>query len=887
VTPYFRSIAALLLLPASGLFAQPTPTSPDEIPALQAASEINSKAQALGEPWTVDINSREEVRQFYRTIYPISSHVESEWNGNTTTGDPGTTSAAFKEAVMNRINFYRALAGVPAVILNNATFSGKAQQAALIMSANNALSHDPADQPGWVHVTADGDEAAGKSNIGLGSRGPDTIDGYMRDHGAGNETVGHRRWLFHAPTREMGTGDVEQQGSFRPANSLWVQDAQLLTSRPATREEFVAWPPKGKIPAQLVWSRWSFALPGANFSGTTVSMTRNGSPISADLNATEGGSVLDPIIVWRYDGNSGNSLESHPISSADVDYQVTINNVNVGGSNRSFTYTVTVFDPQTPSSDFVATSLKVPSTVTTNTANSFSVALPTFASGLQWRELGSDPSGNGYYDGEGGAQNIIDGTSDSYSLGISGVAAVGNGAYHLATPALGTEFFILPSSFLVPPTGEGSLSFSSKLGFATANQAAQVEFSTNDGATWTSVYEQVGNGSGSSPTESSYQNHVIGLQDFAGQVLKIRFSYTHRGGNFFNQTEASAGWLMDEIRIQAAMAVTTVSLSAPTTGSTFSFSPSTEGIKILQARGVFFGNYGMNWGQASLFFVEKGSGSGGGGGSIGTDTSRIVNMSVRSVSGTGADALSVGMVVGGAGSKNLLIRVVGPTLGQLGVQGVIADPRLQLLRSVNGNNQAVTDTDNWNGDSTLTSLFSTLGAFPLTSNLDAAIAISLETAVYNAVVDTKGGSGVVLVEGYDTEAVTSGTARLVNVSARSQVGTGGDVLVAGFVISGTGNKTLLIRGVGASLGDFGVPGVLANPQLIVRNSNTSAVVADNDNWNNDASIASTAQTLGAFPLSSTADAALLVTLAPGVYTATVSGVSNTTGIALVEVYEVN
>ena len=69
-------------------------------------------------------------------------------------------------------------------------------------------------------------------------------------------------------------------------------------------------------------------------------------------------------------------------------------------------------------------------------------------------------------------------------------------------------------------------------------------------------------------------------------------------------------------------------------------------------------------------------------------------MSVRSVSGTGADALSVGMVVGGSGSKSLLLRVVGPTLGALGVPGVVADPRLQLSRSVNGTNEAVTDNDN-------------------------------------------------------------------------------------------------------------------------------------------------------------------------------------------------
>lgn len=270
----------------------------------------------------------------------------------------------------------------------------------------------------------------------------------------------------------------------------------------------------------------------------------------------------------------------------------------------------------------------------------------------------------------------------------------------------------------------------------------------------------------------------------------------------------------------------------------------------------------------------------------GSDTSRIVNMSVRSVSGTGANALNVGMVVGGTGSKGLLVRVVGPTLGALGVPGVVSDPRLQLYRSEGGNNAEVADNDNWGSGATLSTLFSSLGAFALDSNLDAALSTSLATGVYPVVVDTKGESGVVLVEAYDTEAVTNGTARFVNVSARSQVGTGGDVLVAGFVIGGTGTKTLLIRGVGATLGDFGVPDILQDPQLVVRNSADNSIVAQNDNWNSDAAISSTSQTLGAFALSSNDDAAVLVTLPPGVYTATVSGVNNTTGIALVEVYEV-
>jgi hypothetical protein len=269
------------------------------------------------------------------------------------------------------------------------------------------------------------------------------------------------------------------------------------------------------------------------------------------------------------------------------------------------------------------------------------------------------------------------------------------------------------------------------------------------------------------------------------------------------------------------------------------------------------------------------------------DFAYLSNMSVRSAAGTGDNALNVGLVIGGSGAKPFLVRVSGPSLGALGVSGTVTDPRLQLFRSENNVNTGVSNNDNWDGDSSLSNLFSSLGAFAFSSNLDAALFTTQSTGVYPVVVDTKGETGVVLVEGYDTETPTSAGARFTNVSARSLVGTGSDVLVAGFVVSGTGTKTLLIRGVGATLGGFGVGGVLQDPQLVVRNSSNSTIVASNDDWNGNATVASTASTLGAFALSSNLDAALVVSLPPGVYTATVSGVSNTTGIALVEVYDAN
>jgi len=131
-----------------------------------------------------------------------------------------------------------------------------------------------------------------------------------------------------------------------------------------------------------------------------------------------------------------------------------------------------------------------------------------------------------------------------------------------------------------------------------------------------------------------------------------------------------------------------------------------------------------------------------------------------------------------------------------------------------------------------------------------------------------------------------GRTRLVNVSARAQVGTGAGILIAGFTISGNVPRRVLIRGVGPGLAPFGVTGTLVNPALAIYRG--TSVVAENDDWGGGEELAATFRSVGAFALFSTAsrDSALLVTLAPGSYTAQLTGVSNTTGVALIEVYEV-
>jgi hypothetical protein len=268
-------------------------------------------------------------------------------------------------------------------------------------------------------------------------------------------------------------------------------------------------------------------------------------------------------------------------------------------------------------------------------------------------------------------------------------------------------------------------------------------------------------------------------------------------------------------------------------------------------------------------------------------SARLANVSVRSGAGTGDQTLIVGLALGGTGSKQVLVRGIGPGLTQFGLPGALADPQLRLFNSAGVQTHV---NEDWGGGATLSGAFSAVGAFSLpAASKDAALLVPLATGTYTAQVTATSGTGVALLEAYDADAAVT-TARFVNISARTQVGTGDNILVIGFVVTGTGPKTVLLRAVGPGLTPFGVGGVLADPQLRLFNAAGTATDT-NDDWASSAALAAAhgaafTQT-GAFGLpAASKDAALLVTLQPGAYTAQVSGVAGTTGVALVEVYEV-
>lgn len=277
----------------------------------------------------------------------------------------------------------------------------------------------------------------------------------------------------------------------------------------------------------------------------------------------------------------------------------------------------------------------------------------------------------------------------------------------------------------------------------------------------------------------------------------------------------------------------------------------------------------------------------------------IINLSVRANSGPGSAQTVAGFIVTSQGAPNasvpVLVRAVGPTLANFGVSGPLPDPSLTLYQTSPGPVTVLASNAGWdipsNNPAAIEAAEVLTGAFQLPSgSADAALIQSFQAGAYTEnVVGLGGDTGVVLAELYDASSPPgSSSAHLSNVSGRATVTGGSGALIAGFAINGSTEKTLLIRATGPGLAPFGISGPLDHPLLsvyAVGSSAPSQPLRTNASWNADPVLSQVAGSVNAFSQTS-GDAALLITLPPGLYTANVTSGDNTSGVALVEVYEV-
>jgi hypothetical protein len=265
-------------------------------------------------------------------------------------------------------------------------------------------------------------------------------------------------------------------------------------------------------------------------------------------------------------------------------------------------------------------------------------------------------------------------------------------------------------------------------------------------------------------------------------------------------------------------------------------------------------------------------------------TDRLIGLASRAKVGTGESVLITGVAIGGAESKRVLIRAGGPALAAFGLASTLPNPTIKIYRG----STLIAQNDDWNPADAAEMGRLGLFAFPNGSK-DAAILTTLAPGGYTAhISDLSGtGTGVALAEIYDASVNPAAeNQRLISIASRGTVTAGDGALIGGFVVTGNAPKTLLIRGVGPALTGFGVAGALADPALTIYQD--SKVITTNEGWANSAAIATAAIQTGAFALpSGSKDAAVLLTLSPGAYSAQVKSAKNASfGVALIEIYEV-
>ena len=258
---------------------------------------------------------------------------------------------------------------------------------------------------------------------------------------------------------------------------------------------------------------------------------------------------------------------------------------------------------------------------------------------------------------------------------------------------------------------------------------------------------------------------------------------------------------------------------------------------------------------------------------------QALNISTRLRVDTGNNVLIGGFIVAGSAPKSVAVRGIGPSLMQFGITDVLADPTLELRNSTGA---LLMQNDNWQDDPSQAAQLSVLG-LGLQNPSESGLVASLSPASYTAILAGKnGGTGVGLVEIYDTNQASN--SRLANISTRGFVLLGNNIMIGGFILGGGDNTHVVIRGLGPSLGQFGLSPVLANPTLVLHDGN-GAVLVSNDNWQEDPASASQLIALGLAP-PEPAESGIYASLPPGAFTAVLAGKNSGTGIGLVEIYNV-
>ena len=256
----------------------------------------------------------------------------------------------------------------------------------------------------------------------------------------------------------------------------------------------------------------------------------------------------------------------------------------------------------------------------------------------------------------------------------------------------------------------------------------------------------------------------------------------------------------------------------------------------------------------------------------------LVNLATRMRVQTGDNVLIGGFILTGSVPKKVILRGIGPSLNVGGqpLPGRLSDPTLTLF---DGNGSPLFTNNDWMDSPQKQQIIDS--TLPPPDPKESAIVATLQPGAYTAILSGVGSAtGIGVVELYDLD--QPAPANPANIATRGFVETGDNVMIGGFIVGGSQNRTVLARAIGPSLGAFGVSNTLPDPLLELHDS-SGATIASNDDWRSNQETQITATGLAP---SDNREAALISSpLAPGNYTAIVRGKGTDTGVALVEIYQ--
>jgi hypothetical protein len=322
-----RRIAVAAALAALTTAALGTTTDLATSPAAALAAPTVVPTVVSGK---VDRSSRAAVLAAYRDRYLAPLKVLNNWTGSTSSCSAGGTSTAYRDATLTAIDWARGQAGIAPVPGLNSTYSYRAQQAALVMQANGALSHNPPSS--WRCWTSTAAAGASHGNIALGAAGPRTVGMYLSEPGASNINAGHRRWLLYPRLGAIGIGNTSK------ANTVYVLGTPL-SSRPSGTPAYYGWPTSGYFPrAAEPAGLWSLSSSlGYSFRYAKVTVRGPGGTAVAVTRYTPVTGYGDNTLTWRLATRPDLTVRS------DQTWRVTVTGIRTpSGATTSYVYYVTL-----------------------------------------------------------------------------------------------------------------------------------------------------------------------------------------------------------------------------------------------------------------------------------------------------------------------------------------------------------------------------------------------------------------------------------------------------------------------------------------------------------------------------------------------------------------